>query len=170
MATSTTSASSVSAAPPAAGSTETFSALPFFSTAATLLDRRKVKPWRVSRRWVVLGDLAVHAGQDAVEELDHRHLGAEPPPDRAEFQPDDAGADDHQARRHLRQRRARRWRRRCAPRRSSTPRSGAESEPVAMTIAFRLQRLRLALVGRHGDLAGRGDGAGARDRRRSCSS
>ena len=25
--------------------------LPFFSTEATLLDRRKVKPWRVSRRW-----------------------------------------------------------------------------------------------------------------------
>ena len=52
----------------------------------------------------LLGDLAVHAGQDAVEELDDRHLGAEPPPHRAELQPDDAGADDQQLLRHLVQR------------------------------------------------------------------
>ena len=46
-------------------------------------------------------DLAVHAGQDAVEEFDHRHLGAEPPPHRAELEPDDAGADHQQLLRHL---------------------------------------------------------------------
>ena len=46
------------------------------------------------------GDLAVDAGQDAVEELDHGHLAAEPPPDRAEFEADDAGADDDEAPRH----------------------------------------------------------------------
>src|SRR3546814_7978408 len=40
-----------------------------------------------------LADLAVHARQDLVEELDDRHLGAEPPPDRAQFQPDHAAAD-----------------------------------------------------------------------------
>ena len=43
-----------------------------------------------------LGDLAVDAGQDAVEKLDHRHLGSEAPPDRAELKPDNAGADDDQ--------------------------------------------------------------------------
>ncbi len=42
-------------------------------------------------------DFAVEAGQDAVEELDHRDLGAEPRPDRAELEPDDAGADHQQA-------------------------------------------------------------------------
>ena len=42
------------------------------------------------------GDLAVDAGQNAVEKLDHRHLGSQAPPDRAELEPDDAGADDNQ--------------------------------------------------------------------------
>ena len=46
------------------------------------------------------GDLAVHAGQDAVEEFDHRDLRAEPPPDRAELETDHAGADDEQPLRH----------------------------------------------------------------------
>ena len=41
-------------------------------------------------------DLAVGAGHDAIEELDHRHLAAEPGPDRAELEPDDAGADHQQ--------------------------------------------------------------------------
>ena len=48
-----------------------------------------------------LGDLAVHAGHDAVEELDHRHLGAQPAPDAAQFQADDAAADHHQVLGHL---------------------------------------------------------------------
>ena len=49
-------------------------------------------------------DLAVHAGQDAVEELDHGDLGAEPAPDRAHFEADVASADHRHACRHLRQR------------------------------------------------------------------
>ena len=52
----------------------------------------------------LLADFAVHAGQDAVEELDHRHLGAEPTPHRAEFEPDHPRADDDQRLRRLRQR------------------------------------------------------------------
>ena len=44
----------------------------------------------------LLGDLAIHARQDAVEIFDHRDLGAEAAPDRAEFEADDAGADDDQ--------------------------------------------------------------------------
>ena len=49
----------------------------------------------------LLGDLAVHAGQDAVEEFDHGHLGPQPSPDRAELQADDAGADHQELRRRL---------------------------------------------------------------------
>ena len=41
-------------------------------------------------------DLEVHAGGDLVEELEHRHLGAEPGIDRAELEADDAGADHRQ--------------------------------------------------------------------------
>ena len=39
-------------------------------------------------------DLAIHSRQDAVEDLDHDHLGAETAPHRAELEPDHAGADD----------------------------------------------------------------------------
>ena len=46
----------------------------------------------------------------------------------------------------------------------SMPGSRATSEPVAMTMVFGLQRLRLAVVGFHLDLAGRGDAAGAAKR------
>ena len=42
----------------------------------------------------LLRHLAVHARQDAVKKLNHLDLGAEPRPDRAELEPDDAGADD----------------------------------------------------------------------------
>ena len=49
-------------------------------------------------------DLAVHPGQDAVEELDHRDLGAEAAPDRAHFEADVTTADHGHTRRHLRQR------------------------------------------------------------------
>ena len=103
-ATSTMSASIVSAAPPAAGSTATLSASPDVSTEATLLDRRKAMPCFVEQALGLPGDLAVHAGQDAVEELDHGDLAAEPAPDRAELEADDAGADDEQPLRHRRQR------------------------------------------------------------------
>jgi hypothetical protein len=49
----------------------------------------------------LLGDVAVHAAEDRVEILDHGHLGAEPRPDRAHFQPDDAAADHDEMARHL---------------------------------------------------------------------
>ena len=79
-------------------------------------------------------DLAVHAGQDAVEEFDDGDLRAQPPPDRAELEPDDAGADRRAA---------------CSGTLSSAsapvddtmrfssismPLSRATSEPVAMTM------------------------------------
>ena len=91
-------------------------------------------PCLVRMRWNCLGDLAVHARHDAVEELDHRHLGAEPAPDRAHLEPDIAAADHHQMRSAPWPAPARRSRRRSASRRSSTPGSGITSEPVAMTM------------------------------------
>ena len=51
-----------------------------------------------------LGQFAVHARQDAVEILDHGHFGTQAAPDRAEFQPDHAGADHDQLARHFLQR------------------------------------------------------------------
>ena len=50
-----------------------------------------------------LGGLAVDPRQDTIQELDHRHFGTQPAPDRAEFEADDAGADDDQLLRRLRQ-------------------------------------------------------------------
>src|SRR6185437_2631627 len=41
-------------------------------------------------------DLAIHAGQDAIEKFDHGDLGAEPVPDRAELEPDHARADNQE--------------------------------------------------------------------------
>src|SRR5581483_161496 len=49
----------------------------------------------------LLGDLAVHSGQDAIKEFHDRHLRTEPVPDRAELKPDHAGADDQQLSRYL---------------------------------------------------------------------
>ena len=108
----------------------------------------------------LLGDLAVHAGQDAVEELDDRHLGAEPPPDRADLQPDDAGADDEQPLRHALQ----------------LQRAGRGDDPLLVDLdagerrrigaggdddRLRLERLLAAVLRRDLDLARRGDAAGA---------
>ena len=42
-----------------------------------------------------LGDLGVHARADAIQVLDHGYLGAQPAPDRAQLEADDAGSDDH---------------------------------------------------------------------------
>ena len=49
----------------------------------------------------MLGHLVVDAGRDAVEELDHRHVRAEPAPHRTELEADDAGADHDQMLGHL---------------------------------------------------------------------
>ncbi len=44
----------------------------------------------------LLAHLAIHAGQDAVQEFDDRHLRAEAAPDAAHLEPDHAAADHHQ--------------------------------------------------------------------------
>ncbi len=49
----------------------------------------------------LLADLGVDAGQDAVEKFDDGHIAAEAAPDRAEFEADDAGADDEEILRRL---------------------------------------------------------------------
>ena len=74
-------------------------------------------------------------GHDAVEELHHRDLGAEPPPHAAELQPDIAAADHHEMAGH---------RSSSSPpvevticfSSTSTPGSGTLSLPVAMTMCF----------------------------------
>ena len=48
----------------------------------------------------LLGYLAVHAGRDPLQELDHRHLRTEALPDGAHLQTDIAAADHHQMVRH----------------------------------------------------------------------
>ena len=102
-------------------------------------------------------ELAVHAGQDAVEVLDDRHLRAEPRPDRAEFQPDIAAADHHQPLRHRVAAPARRSRTRCAARRSRCPAAGCSPMPVAIRIAPVSTSWPVAPVDR--DPAGRRDAA-----------
>ena len=61
----------------------------------------KLMPCLARMRWRAARHLGVDAGQDAVEELDHQHLGAEPAPHRAELEADHAGADHQQALGHL---------------------------------------------------------------------
>ena len=144
----------------AAGSTFTLSVLPEVSTAVTFEDSLKAMPCFCSMRWNCLRDFAIDAGQDVVEEFDDRHLGAEPPPHRAELEPDDAGADDEKLLRHL----------------GEIERAGRGHDALLVDVdavqprdvgaggdddVLGLQRLRLAVVGFHLDLAGRGDAAGA---------
>src|SRR4051812_16802075 len=51
----------------------------------------------------LLGDITIHARQDAVEELDDGNVRAEAPPDRAELEPDYARAHDNEMFGHRRQ-------------------------------------------------------------------
>ena len=100
--TRTTSASIVEASPPAAGSTVRTTLPPFFFSAlVTLVEVPDVEALLLEDLRAFLADLAVHAGQDLVEKLDDDDLGAEPPPDRAELQPDHAAADHHHRLGHL---------------------------------------------------------------------
>ena len=82
IATSTTSASSTSAAPPAAGSIATFEPFRPLSTFVTLWPSRNSKPCFSSMRWNCSADLAVHARQDMIEKFDDgdfaRRAGARP--------------------------------------------------------------------------------------------
>ena len=94
--TSTQSASIVSAAPPLAGSTVSVALPPLTSTLGDLGAELELDALLLEDLVGFLADVAVHAGQDLVEELDAGDLGAEPPPDRAKLQPDHAAADhDH---------------------------------------------------------------------------
>ena len=110
----------------------------------------------------VLGDLPVHAGQDAVEILDHGHLGAEAAPHGAELQADHAGADDHEALRHA----------------LELERAGGGDHDLLVDLdarqaghvrargdddVLRLEHLVRAVLGRHLDLAGGGDARGAEE-------
>ena len=105
MATSTTSASTTMLSPPpAAGSMAILWLAAFLATPVTLLESLKLMPCFIEDALQGACHLGVGAGQDAIEELDDQHLAAEPPPHRAELQPDDAGADHQQPLRHLGQR------------------------------------------------------------------
>ena len=74
---------------------------PVVSALVTLRAQLELQPLLGERALELLGDLVVDARRDAVEELDHRHLRAEPPPHRAQLEPDDAGADHDQVLGHL---------------------------------------------------------------------
>ncbi|KIR13072.1 hypothetical protein PFLU4_58270 [Pseudomonas fluorescens] len=50
-----------------------------------------------------LAGLAIYPRADAIEVFDHGHLGTQAPPDRTQFEADDAGADHHQMSGHLTQ-------------------------------------------------------------------
>src|ERR1700694_4666958 len=101
IATSTTSASTISAAPPETGSIFALSFLPELSTAVSLDDNLKVIPWRSSRRWNCLPTSASMPGRMRARNARTRPRGPSPPPYRAELEADDAGADHKQALRHL---------------------------------------------------------------------
>ena len=120
-------------------------------------------------RWNCARDLVVHAGKNAIEELDHLDLRAEPPPHAAELEADHAGADHEQCFGNFASS--------SAPvedtiRFSSIamPGSFATSEPVAMTIVLRLERLRLAVAAPTSTLPGPRMRAACRETPLSCSS
>ena len=73
-----------------------FSVLPEASTAGDLGRQLERNTLLFEDALELAADFVVHAGQDAVEEFDHQHLRAEPPPDGPEFETDDAGADDQE--------------------------------------------------------------------------
>ena len=61
----------------------------------------ELQPLALEQLESLRGDFIVHAGQDAVEEFQHGHLGTEPRPDGAQFQADIARSDHHQVLRDL---------------------------------------------------------------------
>jgi hypothetical protein len=101
----------------------------------------------------LLGDFAVHAGQDTVKEFDHRDLRTESVPHRAEFKPDHTGAYDQQFSRHLveRQRAGRRHDALLVDLDALQPgnvRAGSDDDVLG------LDGLSLAVIARHLDLSG----------------
>ena len=163
IATSTTSASIVSTAPPAAGSTLAFRVLPDVSIAGDLGREFECHALLGQDALELLADFGIHAGQDAVEEFDDDDLRAEAAPHRAELQPDHAGADHEKLRRHLRER-ERAGRRHDArlvdldALQARDIRAGRDDD------VLRLDGLRLAVRAGHLDLAGRDDLAAADER------
>ena len=150
----------VSAAPPLAGSTFRLQLLARRVDRGDLGRQFENHALLFEQALRLAAHLAVHAGQHAVEEFDHRHFGAEPPPHRAQFKPDDAGADHQQMLRHLVEHQR-------AGRRHDALFVDLDAAQLGHVGAggdddgFRFQRLRLAVGACHFDLAGRGDAAGA---------
>ena len=101
--TSTCSASIVSAAPPLAGSTVSVTPFALGLRPPVTLVEPELEALLLEDLVGFLAHVAVEAGQDLVEKFDHRDLGAEPPPHRAELEPDHAAADHDQVLGHLRQ-------------------------------------------------------------------
>ena len=112
-------------------------------------------------RWNCLADLVVHPGHDTVQKLDDRHFRAEPPPDRAELEADDAGADDQELLRHLRRGPARPSMTRCAFRRYRCRAAGPHRSRWRSRSPLVSERLASSVDGLHRNLAGRGDAADA---------
>ena len=107
------------------------------STPATLVAELEVHALLCEHALELLGDLAVHARHDAVEEFDHGHLArraaATPSPVRARSTPAPITSRRFG---HGWQAPARRSRRRCASRRSRRRAAASTSEPVAMTMCL----------------------------------
>ena len=130
------------------------------STPVTLDDELELHALLAEDALELLADLAVHARQDPVEILDHGHLGPEAAPDRAEFEADDAGADDEELARDLFQ--------------GERPGGGDDDLLVDGDAGelrdvrargdddvLRLQELVAAVLGQHLDAAGAGEPRGA---------
>ena len=116
-----------------------------------------------------LGHLAVHPRQDMVEKFHHHDLGTQPPPNRAELEADDAGADDDQLlRRSGEAQRASRGHDGLLidlhARQPGHIRTGGDSDRLRFEAAL------LAVGGLDGHAAGRGNPACLRSPTRSCSS
>ena len=71
------------------------------STRTTLVGKLEGKPLLAEEPLKLLGDLEIGARQNAVEKLDHRDFGAEPPPHRTELEADHPRPDHHQMFGHL---------------------------------------------------------------------
>ena len=108
-------------------------------------------------RCMNLAGLAVDSGQDVVEKLDHRHLRAQPPPNRAEFEPDDAGARQRSASSAAAAKLKAPVEETIVFSSISTPGSRAKSDPVAMTIALVSMRGLIAVGALDDHAPGRGD-------------
>ena len=102
------------ASPPAAGSIVTLQPPPSFSTPVTLRAELEARcPASRECAGTACATSPSMPGRMRSRNSTTSDLGAEPPPDGAELQPDDAGADHQQPLRHLRQAPARRSTRRC---------------------------------------------------------